>query len=100
MWAPPPWCPPSTQQAVPVPRGRLYLLGVEGGQVGAVHAPLGAQLQQVEQGAATQLGGHSEAQVGTADSAGTFVVQLPEDREVTPGRAQCPPHPWAQDPTS
>lgn len=53
-----------------------YLGGVEGGVVGAVHAALGAQFQQVEQDMVAQQVGDSEAQSDPADGAGTFVVEL------------------------
>lgn len=70
------------------PPAAPYLLGVEAGGVGAAHPPLGVQLQQVEQDTATQLVGDSEAQGDPTDGAGTLVVELREDGEVTPGRGQ------------
>jgi len=70
------------------PRAAPYLLGVEGGRGGAGRAPLGAQLQQVEQDAAAQPVGDGEAQGDPADGARTLVVELREGAAVTPGRGR------------
>lgn len=74
------------------PGAAPYLLGVEAGGVGTAHAPLGAQLQKVEQDAAAQLVGDGEVQGDATDGAGTLVVELQEEGEMTLGRGQSP---WA-----
>lgn len=77
--------------------------------VGAVHAPLSAQLQQVEQDVVAQQVGDGEAQGDPADGAGTFVVELREDGGVMPStggdagegtEGASPEHPRVQCPTS
>lgn len=77
---------PDTSERPPVGSGPAapYLGGVEGGVVRAVDAPVGAQLQQVEQDVAAQQVGDGEAQGDPADGAGAFVVELREDGGMVP----------------
>lgn len=86
-----------------------YLGGVEDGVVGAVHAPLGAQLQQVKQDVVAQQMGDGEAQGDPVDGAGTFVVELREDSGIMPStggdagegaEGTSPEHPQVPCPTS